>query len=74
MGGVTGSGGLGRDDRKRGKGRRREVGKGICPWAASGHSLSLGRDEGMTKLLFDEATGHVIGCGIVGYGSGRRRW
>jgi hypothetical protein len=26
------------------------------PWAASGRSLSLGRDEGVTKLLFDEAT------------------
>jgi dihydrolipoamide dehydrogenase len=44
----------------------RKYGKGVFPWAASGRSLSLGRAEGMTKLLFDEATGHVIGCGIVG--------
>jgi dihydrolipoamide dehydrogenase len=43
-----------------------KYGKGVFPWAASGRSLSLGRAEGMTKLLFDEATGHVIGCGIVG--------
>ena len=45
-------------------------GKGVFPWAASGRSLSLGRDEGMTKLLFDETTGSVIGCGIVGPSAG----
>ena len=45
-------------------------GKGVFPWAASGRSLSLGRSEGMTKLLFDEATGRVIGCGIVGPSAG----
>ena len=47
-----------------------KYGKGVFPWAASGRSLSLGRDEGMTKLLFDEATGRVIGCGIVGPSAG----
>jgi dihydrolipoamide dehydrogenase len=47
-----------------------KYGKGVFPWAASGRSLSLGRAEGMTKLLFDEATGHVIGCGIVGPSAG----
>ncbi len=41
-------------------------GKGVFPWAASGRSLSLGRDEGMTKVLFDSSTGRAIGCGIVG--------
>jgi dihydrolipoamide dehydrogenase len=41
-------------------------GKGTFPWAASGRSLSLGRSEGLTKLIFDEATERVIGCGIVG--------
>jgi dihydrolipoyl dehydrogenase len=45
-------------------------GKGIFPWAASGRSLTLGRSEGLTKLLFDEATGRVIGCGIVGPSAG----
>ena len=40
------------------------------PWAASGRSLSLGRDEGITKLLFDEATNRVLGCGIVGPNAG----
>ncbi len=45
-------------------------GKGVFPWAASGRSLTLGRSEGMTKVLFDEATGRVIGCGIVGPSAG----
>jgi dihydrolipoyl dehydrogenase len=45
-------------------------GKGVFPWAASGRSLTLGRSEGMTKVLFDEATGRVIGCGIVGSSAG----
>ena len=45
-------------------------GKGTFPWAASGRSLSLGRSEGVTKLLFDEATGRLIGCGIVGPSAG----
>jgi hypothetical protein len=35
-------------------------------WAASGRSLSLARDKGLTKVLFDEATGRVVGAGIVG--------
>jgi dihydrolipoamide dehydrogenase len=43
-----------------------DYGKGSFPWAASGRSLGLGRDEGMTKLLFDKETGRVIGAGIVG--------
>ncbi len=47
-----------------------KYGKGVFPWAASGRSLSLGRDDGMTKLLFDEATERVIGCGIVGPSAG----
>ncbi len=45
-------------------------GKGIFPWAASGRSLSLGRDEGLTKVLFDETTDRIIGCGIVGPSAG----
>ena len=47
-----------------------KYGKGVFPWAASGRSLSLGRAEGMTKLLFDDVTGRVIGCGIVGTSAG----
>ncbi|MBV9092569.1 MAG: dihydrolipoyl dehydrogenase [Streptosporangiaceae bacterium] len=41
-------------------------GKAVFPWAASGRSLTLARDEGMTKLLFDQASGRLIGAGITG--------
>jgi len=44
--------------------------KATFPWAASGRSLALGRDDGMTKLLFDPATRRVIGGGIVGPNAG----
>ena len=47
-----------------------KVGKGAFPWAASGRSLSLGRDEGLTKLLFDEATHRVVGAAAVGPNAG----
>ena len=46
------------------------VEKGTFPWAASGRSLSLGRDEGMTKLLFDRETRRLLGAGIVGTNAG----
>ncbi|MEC8939922.1 MAG: NAD(P)/FAD-dependent oxidoreductase, partial [SAR324 cluster bacterium] len=45
-------------------------GKGTFPWAASGRSLSLGRSEGMTKVIFEEGTKRVIGVGIVGPNAG----
>ncbi len=44
--------------------------KSQIPWAASGRALSLGRDEGFTKLLFEKATGRVLGGGIVGPNAG----
>lgn len=47
-----------------------DYGKGSFPWAASGRSLSLGRDDGFTKILFDRGTERVIGGGIVGPGAG----
>jgi dihydrolipoamide dehydrogenase len=40
--------------------------KATFPWAASGRSLGMGRNEGLTKLLFDKASGRIIGAGIVG--------
>jgi dihydrolipoamide dehydrogenase len=46
------------------------VEKGVFPWAASGRSLSLGRDEGFTKLIFDPKTHRVLGGGIVGPNAG----
>ena len=47
-----------------------KYGKGVFPWLASGRSLTLGRDEGITKVIFDESTDRIIGCGIVGPSAG----
>ena len=47
-----------------------EYEKGAFPWAGSGRSLSLGRDEGMTKALFDAKTHRLLGCGMVGPNAG----
>ncbi len=52
-----------------------KVKKGLFPWAASGRAIANGRDEGFTKLLFDdspEAHGHgrILGGGIVGTHAG----
>src|SRR6185503_6872630 len=44
--------------------------KGSFPWVANGRSLSLGREEGFTKLLFDPDTHRVLGGGIVGTNAG----
>lgn len=52
------------------KEQKLNYGKGTFPWAASGRSLGLGRDEGLTKLLFDQDSGRVIGAGIVGPNAG----
>ena len=47
-----------------------DYGVAKIPWAASGRALSLGRDEGFTKLLFDKQTGRVLGGAIVGPNAG----
>jgi len=47
-----------------------KYGKAVFPWAASGRAIANGRDEGFTKLLFDDATHRVIGGGIVGTHAG----
>jgi dihydrolipoamide dehydrogenase len=52
------------------KAKNIKYGKGVFPWMASGRSLANGRDEGMTKLIIDEATNRVIGAGIVGTNAG----
>ncbi|MDO5654223.1 MAG: dihydrolipoyl dehydrogenase, partial [Brachymonas sp.] len=46
------------------------VKKGLFPWAASGRAIANSRDEGFTKLLFDEANGRILGGGIVGTHAG----
>ncbi len=47
-----------------------KVKKGLFPWNASGRAIANGRDEGFTKLLFDEATHAIVGGGIVGTHAG----
>ena len=44
--------------------------KASFPWAASGRALSIGRDEGLTKLLYDPTTMRILGAGIVGTNAG----
>ena len=44
--------------------------KGEFPWAASGKSLAIGRNEGKTKIIFDPITKRTIGVGIVGPNAG----
>jgi dihydrolipoamide dehydrogenase len=44
--------------------------KASFPWAASGRALSLGRDEGVTKLLFEPGSRRLLGAGIVGPNAG----
>lgn len=44
--------------------------KGAFPWAASGRSLGLDRDEGLTKVLFDKESKRILGAGIVGPNAG----
>lgn len=47
-----------------------KVGKGVFPWLANGRSLSMGRSEGLTKLLYDPDTKRIIGGGITGTSAG----
>lgn len=44
--------------------------KGVFPWAASGRAIANGRDEGFTKLLFDQETNRIVGGAIVGTNAG----
>ncbi|MCB1785798.1 MAG: dihydrolipoyl dehydrogenase [Gammaproteobacteria bacterium] len=46
------------------------VEKGVFPWAASGRALGIGREEGMTKLIFDAKSKRLLGAGIVGRNAG----
>jgi len=47
-----------------------KYGKAVFNWTASGRAIANGRDEGFTKLLFDEETHRCIGGGIVGTHAG----
>ena len=44
--------------------------KAVFPWAASGRALGIGREEGMTKLLYDPDAKRILGAGIVGVNAG----
>ncbi|WP_395706245.1 dihydrolipoyl dehydrogenase [Casimicrobium huifangae] len=59
--------GITEDDAKK-QGLKYTVGK--FPWAASGRAIANGRDEGFTKLIFDEETHRILGGGIVGTHAG----
>ncbi len=52
------------------KSRGIAIRKGTFPWVANGRSLSLGREEGFTKLIFDPDSHQVLGVGIVGTNAG----
>jgi dihydrolipoamide dehydrogenase len=47
-----------------------EYEKAVFPWAASGRALSLGRGDGLTKILFEPETRRVLGAGITGVNAG----
>jgi dihydrolipoamide dehydrogenase len=52
------------------KARGLDVRKAVFPWAASGRAIANGRDEGLTKLLFDATTERIVGGAIVGTDAG----
>jgi len=56
------------EDEAKAKGMK--VKKGLFPWNASGRAIANNRDEGFTKLLFDEETHAIVGGGIVGTHAG----
>ena len=47
-----------------------EYEKAVFPWAASGRALATGRDDGMTKLLFDKTSKKLVGAAMVGVNAG----
>ena len=47
-----------------------EYEKATFPWSVSGRALGMGREEGVTKVLFDKQTKRVLGAGIVGINAG----
>ena len=59
--------GLSETDAKK---QNREVKVARFPWAASGRALTLGRPDGLTKVITDPQTERILGVGIVGVGAG----
>ena len=44
--------------------------KAVFPWAASGRALGMGREEGVTKVIYEKGTRRILGAGIVGVNAG----
>ncbi|MGZ5066601.1 MAG: dihydrolipoyl dehydrogenase [Usitatibacter sp.] len=47
-----------------------EYDKAVFPWAASARALGMGRDEGLTKVLYEKGSRRILGAGIVGVNAG----
>jgi dihydrolipoamide dehydrogenase len=47
-----------------------EYEKSVFPWAASGRALGMGREEGLTKVLYEKGSNRILGAGIVGVNAG----
>ena len=47
-----------------------EYEKAVFPWAASGRALGMGREEGLTKILYEKGSKRILGAGIVGVNAG----
>ena len=47
-----------------------EYEKAVFPWAASGRAIGVGREEGLTKILFEKGTKRILGAAIVGVNAG----
>ena len=47
-----------------------EYDKAVFPWAASGRALGMGREEGLTKVLYEKGSRRILGAGIVGVNAG----
>jgi dihydrolipoamide dehydrogenase len=47
-----------------------EYEKAVFPWAASGRALGMGREEGLTKVLYEKGTKRILGAHIVGVNAG----
>jgi len=50
--------------------QKRKVKTAKMPWRGNGRTLTLGRDDGMTKLIIDPENDRLLGVGLVGPGAG----
>ena len=47
-----------------------EYEKAVFPWAASGRALGMGREEGLTKVIYEKGSKRILGAGLVGVNAG----